>query len=248
MSIYLADYKCYNDKCKTIREYVLNNFKDKLAKNAKNAKFIICIGGDGTLIKTVHDYKKYNLPILGINAGTVGFMLNSSNYEEIDKIFKDDFEPHYIPVDLIKVVVNDEEYFAFNEVAIGGDMMSWINFNIGSSYELNGEVTGGGIIISSAQGSTGINKNNGGPILPLESNLWSVTGDKTTRKIQHVITPHEIKIHATSRGKISLWCDGHEKLSENNTMTVKVMESFQKIQLGFTYPERFMIKRRDSRL
>ena len=245
---YLVDYTCYNDRCHTISAYILNKYNSKLTTDINEAKIILCVGGDGTLIKTIHEFEQYNLPVLGINAGTVGFLMNSSQAEEIDKIFENDFEPFLIPLQLMKVKVDKNTYFAFNEVMIGGDMSDWITFNINSLHELNGEVKGGGLIFSTAQGSTGINKNNGGSILPLNSNLWSITGDKTSHKIKHVVTPHEINVKATSRGSISLWCDGNKITKVSNEMNIEIDDSYKTIHLAFTYPERFLIKRRDSRL
>lgn len=246
-NIYVADYKCYNEKCTSLMEYIFTKWEKKLTTNINDAKFIVCVGGDGTLIKTVHHYLSYNLPIIGINAGTVGFMMNSSNLDEVDSIFQDDFKPYIIPLQLMKVNIQDEYFYAFNEVMIGGDMSSWINFEVENSHELHGSVKGGGLIFSTAQGSTGINKNNGGPILPLESNLWSITGDKTDTKIKHVVTPHEIVVNATSRNDITFWCDGHEKHILGNKMKIIINDSYKTVNIGFTYPERFLIKRRNSK-
>ena len=46
--------------------------------NAEEADVIVAIGGDGFLLKTLHDYKKLKKPFYGINYGSIGFLMNHS--------------------------------------------------------------------------------------------------------------------------------------------------------------------------
>ena len=43
------------------------------------ADIIVPIGGDGFLLKSLHDYKSFNKPFYGINYGSIGFLMNSKN-------------------------------------------------------------------------------------------------------------------------------------------------------------------------
>ena len=52
--------------------------------HVKNADIIVAIGGDGFLLKTLHDYKKYKKPIYGINYGSIGFLMNNENNANLE--------------------------------------------------------------------------------------------------------------------------------------------------------------------
>ena len=49
---------------------------------------IIPIGGDGFLLKCLHDYNYLNIPFYGINYGSIGFLMNNQNGKKLDKIIK----------------------------------------------------------------------------------------------------------------------------------------------------------------
>ena len=63
-------------------------------------------------------------------------------------------------------------------------------------------------MISTAQGSTGANKNNHGTIIPLSSKHWAVSGVMTNRNINYVIESTSLEINCTSRGNIKINVDG----------------------------------------
>jgi len=194
-------------------------------------------GGDGTMLRAVDNYKYLNKPFFGIGRGTVNFLMNN---EEIIK------NPVYVEVNLIGVELNNKTYTAFNEIMLGGDMASWIEFNVKDKDEIIGEFKGGGIIVSTSQGSTGINKNNNGTILPLSSKNWVITGDKTNRKINYVIEPQELKIEFKSRTPVHLWCDGRKiKTFDSNILhKINIINPNQSVKLLFNNIHEFKKKRR----
>jgi len=195
--------------------------KDKYDPNKyidATGSVIVAKGGDGTLLRAITKFRHLDKPFFGVAAGTENFLMNpASNLDIFD-------DAEYIEFQLIKVTVtylrdtikagwiHQEEttktYQAFNDIMIGGDMNSWIHFNVHDKDRLIGRVKGGGLIFSTAQGSTGINKNNGGVILPLSSHNWVVTGDKTHRRVNYVLEPSRTTITLKSRKPVSLWVDG----------------------------------------
>lgn len=209
-----------------------------------DADIIVIVGGDGELLKQVHAYAHWSKPFYGINAGTLGFLLNHHHNQPLDPvtIFNN---LHRVDLPLLEVCVHNQCYYAFNEIMLGGTMNTWADFSISDNHELSGSVKAGGIILSTAQGSTGINKNNGGPILPLTSELWSLTADKAERKVKHVLTPRTIYISTKARTPITLWIDGSVKTVENVT-NVQVKKSSKAISLLFKDQQQFLLKRRNS--
>ena len=49
--------------------------------SVEKADVIISIGGDGFLLKSLHDFNKFNKPYYGINYGSIGFLMNSESDE-----------------------------------------------------------------------------------------------------------------------------------------------------------------------
>lgn len=179
---------------------------------------IIAKGGDGTLLKAIKMHRDKGKPFFGIGAGTVNFLMNSEHEVAEDARYKK-FNLINVKVYFTTTMPGDEtmhemtfnevsEYQAFNDVMIGGDMNSWIEFDVKEKDDFFGDFMGGGMIISTPQGSTGINKNNGGIVLPLSSGMWSITGDKTNRPIEYVLKPRKIEIYAKSRRPVTVWVDG----------------------------------------
>ena len=50
------------------------------------ADVIVPIGGDGILLKTLHDFNKLDKPFFGINYGSVGFLMNSKSKKNLDEL------------------------------------------------------------------------------------------------------------------------------------------------------------------
>jgi NAD+ kinase len=193
-----------------------------------NAKFIQeqkdyirAAGGDGTLLRAIKMHRDKNKPFFGVAGGTENFLMNSDPFI-LDKVKHKKFRLIKCKVTFKvlnkfdnKEVTITETFQAFNDIMIGGNMNSWIEFSVQDKDKIIRNFKGGGLIISTAQGSTGINKNNGGVILPLSSMNWSVTGDKTNRKINYVIEPHKTLIKVKSRTPVTVWVDGANEIIEN---------------------------------
>jgi len=202
-------------------------------------EFIFVKGGDGTLLKAIHLFKDLKLPFFGSAAGTVNFLMNKE-----DKLLKN-YKIKKFRLLNAKIYYNNNEMIeleAFNEMMIGNDMNSWIEFDVKDKDDILGKFKGGGLIISTAQGSTGINKNNGGVILPLSSKNWVITGDKTNKYINKVLEPHKLEIKVKSRRIINCWLDGNYKKIENVNKVIITKGS--KVKLIFNNYKEFKQKRR----
>lgn len=193
---------------------------------------IIAKGGDGTLLRAINMHRDKNKPFLGIAGGTENFLMNKDGNISEDAEHKKfhlikvnvTYKERDIHIESASEFYGDtiiegkevtKEYQAFNDVMFGGDMNSWIDFNVHDKDCIIGKFKGSGIVISTAAGTTGANKNNNGAILPLSSNNWSITGDKTTRKIRYVIEPARTSITAEARQNIKCWIDGANHIISN---------------------------------
>ena len=183
---------------------------------------IIARGGDGTLIRAIHMHKDKSKPFYGIASGTVNFLMNLEETVSIKAISKKfqllNIEVTYVQeiddVNGYTSVIKTDTFQAFNDCIIG-EFNAWIDFKSSHSESILGDFKGAAIIISTAQGSTGANKNNNGTILPLGSKLLSVTGVMTNRKIDHVIENTGLFIECQSRGNIKIAIDGSYRVIDN---------------------------------
>jgi len=215
-------------------------YEDKYGKIIREYdNFIEAYGGDGTLLKAINMFKGKNKPFFGVAGGTENFLMNEektiSKNHKIKKF-------RMIKAEIYTKNGDSNIVEAFNDILIGGDMNSWIEFDVSDKDEILGSFKGGGIIISTAQGSTGINKNNGGVILPLSSNSWSITGDKTNRKINYVLDPKKMVIECSSRTSISLWADGSNHIFKDVFKVVLTVG--RTVEVIFNNYEEFKRKRK----
>ncbi len=209
---------------------------------------IIAKGGDGTLLRAINKFKHLNKPFYGIGSGTVNFLMNKKA-----KISK---KATHIKFNLIKATlvfeddngkIRKKNFEAFNDIMIGSSasMNSWINFDLHDNENdlIFGDFKGGGLIISTAQGSTGINKNAYGAILPLNSDFWSIVGDKTNMRINHILNPQKIIVNASVRGaEIMVWIDGSSHII-HNVKDIKISKG-KKVTVIFNNKKSFKQKRR----
>lgn len=144
---------------------------------------LICIGGDGTMLRAATYVGNKNIPILGINAGRLGF-LATVQQENIELLLPLIFENKYkiSPRSLLTLnykgkeeAIHDLDY-ALNEMTVSRkDTTSMITIEI----KLNGDYLNAywadGLIISTPTGSTGYSLSCGGPILMPEVSSFVIT-------------------------------------------------------------------------
>ncbi len=67
----------------------------RLDRELPNADMVICFGGDGTILHMAKAATRHNLPILGVNIGTMGFMaeLESTELDQLSRLSKGGLHP-----------------------------------------------------------------------------------------------------------------------------------------------------------
>lgn len=209
--------------------------------------FIIAKGGDGTLIKAIHRFDHLNKPFFGIAAGTANFLMNEESAIHFRTATTLEF--NLIKVDVTTEVDGElfsfekvQTVYAFNDVNIG-EFNGWIDFECTHKENQIGNFKGAGILISTAQGSTGANKNNGGSIMSLNSHQWSVTGTMTNRRIDYMVDPDELTIQTKSRGNVKINVDGKHFEADKVTKVV-ISKSDITVKVIFNDIKKFQEKRR----
>ena len=147
-------------------------------KPDKDTECILVLGGDGTFLRAAREYASYDIPMMGINTGSLGFLTQASGkdaIEAVDHLLADEYSLMG-RTELVCYYDGLKEITALNDVVIsrGGyshlvGIMIYVNDNLFSVYE------GDGVIISTATGSTGYNLSTGGPIMAPGVNALLIT-------------------------------------------------------------------------
>ena len=62
---------------------------------------IIPIGGDGILLKSLHDFNELNKPFFGINYGSIGFLMNSVNNKNLEELIENSNSTDLKPLKMV---------------------------------------------------------------------------------------------------------------------------------------------------
>jgi NAD+ kinase len=144
---------------------------------------LISIGGDGTILRAATLVRDSGVPILGVNAGRLGF-LASVQKDKIDDFLQLVIEKKYTlsPRTLLSLdcspTINDihEINFAMNEITVSRkDTTSMITIETYLNGEFLNSYWADGLIIATPTGSTGYSMSCGGPIFTPEVNSFVIT-------------------------------------------------------------------------
>jgi NAD+ kinase len=141
-------------------------------KMCKEADFLVSLGGDGTLLSLVRRSHGYNKPVVGINAGNLGFLADVTIDDVelfLDQLISGDYridERMMIEGFIQRKDGKKEPFFAFNDVVITRPVVS----KMATIYaSIDGErfntYKGDGLIIATPTGSTAYNLASGGPVM-----------------------------------------------------------------------------------
>ncbi len=143
----------------------------------EEADLIIVIGGDGSMLHALHKFMHLNIPFYGINAGSIGFLMNNLHTEKFLDNLKNSEITKLYPLEMHAISVTGQEFnaLAINEVSIFRKTNQAAKFKI----EIDGiermELSADGALVSAPAGSSAYNLSAGGPIVPLTSKVLCLT-------------------------------------------------------------------------
>ena len=147
----------------------------------ESVELLICVGGDGTLLRGLHAFGFPDIPVVGINTGHLGFF-QELQYDEPDRLLFScssgcySFQQHR----LVRVCVyccgpEPIRHLGLNDIVIKGSVsrITHLNLYIGGSFVE--KFSGDGLLIASSAGSTAYNYSLGGSIVDPRLNLLQIT-------------------------------------------------------------------------
>lgn len=141
----------------------------------KKCDLIITIGGDGTIIHTAKACAKFSLPILGINAGRLGYLadINPEELEKISLIVGGDYliEERM----LLEVSIGKKTFYCLNDAVISkGSLSRMLDIDI-KVDNANISYRADGLIAATPTGSTAYSMSAGGPVVDPSLELFILT-------------------------------------------------------------------------
>ena len=137
---------------------------------------IIVFGGDGTLLNSARKYLDYEIPILGINMGKVGF-LTDIKVDNFEKSLSDILDGNYLIEErnLVSAKFNETHLYGLNEVVIhSGSYAQLMRYQLSVNDKIVYEQRSDGLIVATPTGSTAYALSAGGPIIHPSLDVWTI--------------------------------------------------------------------------
>jgi NAD+ kinase len=145
------------------------------------AEILVALGGDGFLLHTLHrmlEGECANLPVFGMNRGTVGFLMNDWRLDGLAERIAAAKAIRVAPLEMRATTVGGETFThaAINEVSLLRETRQTAKIEI----SVNGrvalpELACDGVLVATPAGSTAYNLSAHGPILPLQAKMLALT-------------------------------------------------------------------------
>jgi NAD+ kinase len=157
---------------------------DRLAQEQfmyRQAECVLVLGGDGTLLRAARHMLDSDIPLLGINLGTLGYLaeVESAAIEPaLDQLLRDDYtrEERMMLSGIVQEQGRSEENYALNDIVISRcGSLQVLLFHIYVNGQFLNSYSADGIIVSTPTGSTSYNMSAGGPIVEPGARLLLLT-------------------------------------------------------------------------
>lgn len=168
--------------CKIFSEDLSNEENRSKTVIPSDTECVLVLGGDGTMLQAARENQDSDIPMIGINMGTKGYLTEvevGSLDGALDCLIKDEYhiESRMMLNGVVcKAGVNMQPMCALNEIAITRKgSLAVIHYNVYVNGKLLKVYSGDGIMVSTPTGSTGYNLSAGGPIASPQSELMLIT-------------------------------------------------------------------------
>ena len=153
----------------------------RLDRELPTAGAVICFGGDGTILHMAKAATRHNIPILGVNIGTMGFMaeLESSELQQLKRLATGDYS-----IDnrmMLDVTVLRDRDIIFHDICLNdvvitkGAVARIVHLAVNCDGVQAMECGGDGVIVATPTGSTAYSLSAGGPIVEPEAHSILIT-------------------------------------------------------------------------
>ncbi len=183
------DNEALNLMINSISNLDINLYIDKTSNNknenftvlehkefVKKVDIVVVFGGDGTLLNAARKYLNYDIPILGINMGNVGFLTDIST-DNFENTIKEVLDGNYKIEErnLVSAKFGNNHLYGLNEVVIhSGAYAQLMRYRLNVNDKVVYEQRSDGLIIATPTGSTAYALSAGGPIIHPSLDVWTI--------------------------------------------------------------------------
>ena len=149
--------------------------------SAEEAKMLVALGGNGFMLHVLHrmlEGECPNIPVFGMNRGTVGFLMNDWAVERLPERIEAAKAFRVAPLEMCATTVAGDKFThaAINEVSLLRETRQTAKIEV----LVNGrvvlpELACDGVLVATPAGSTAYNLSARGPILPLQAKMLALT-------------------------------------------------------------------------
>jgi NAD+ kinase len=169
------------------------------ALKPREADIIVALGGDGFMLRTLHQFRKLAKPVYGMNRGTVGFLMNEYQPTGLARRLAGAVPIVLHPLRMIATTITGKrvEGLAINEVSLLRETRQTAKIAIAvDGRQRLDELVCDGVMVATAAGSTAYNLSAYGPIIPLGSSLLALTPISAfrPRRWRGALLPHTAKV------------------------------------------------------
>ena len=184
----------------------------------QDVEAVLVLGGDGTLLRACRNLVDRDLPLMGINMGTLGYHTEielCNVYPALDRLIDGDFfteERMMLSGSVYREKERIYEDIALNDIVIARHgRLRVIDFKIYVNRIFLCAYRADGIIISTATGSTGYSLSAGGPIVSPDARLMVMTPIAPhTMNSRPIVLPDDVEVTVEVAGRSMTEKDGEE--------------------------------------
>jgi NAD+ kinase len=239
---YLLDKPLYNQRSSLDAKVSKAKFAatDTLCKRSD---IIISIGGDGTMLATAFHAHKFDKPVLGVNFGKLGFLVEV-NINQMDQFIEEILTGNYI-IDERMVIEGKclnhkvEKLYGINDIVIekgGWPKMIELSLTVDDEYVTT--FAADGLIISTPTGSTGYSISSGGPIVSPKADVITLSPiSPHSLTVRPIVLPgsQKIIVEASSlHSSVQVSCDGQRVFLFPPPLKIKITKSERPLKLVHT--------------
>jgi NAD+ kinase len=195
----------------------------------RRAQVIVALGGDGFMLETLHSNVARDLPVYGMNCGTVGFMMNAYSDDDLPERLQEAEEATINSLAMRAENARGKvtEALAINEVALlrQGPQAAKLRVLIDGRERLP-ELVCDGALVATPAGSTAYNYSAHGPILPIGADVLALTAVAAfrPRRWRGALLPKtaEVRIEVLEAEKRPVMADADSRSSVRDVVNVTV--------------------------
>lgn len=208
---------------------------DRFTSDPTKADMFLVMGGDGFMLECLKSYQTYDKPFVGINCGTLWFLLNP--IQSVDEIPDSTSQLRFWKTDYLKarVVFEDDTssiLYCANDIILGNNVLDYFTFDIQTQNKGNFSIQATSIVISTALGSTAYRMSLGGPLIPHTSKLIGIIGMASSPFSYTLLQPQMIDIKISWKNSCLAGFDWYSG-KHGHVKAITILPSDDQFSLGF---------------